>query len=472
MKVSPIIIAGGSGTRLWPLSRSNYPKQFLTLEGELSLLQSLAKSLQHKLFNAPLLMCNEDHRFIVSEQLRLIDVKPQEIVLEPSLRNTAPAIAVACLLQNAKDNIVLILPSDHVIRPYEKFIETVQDSLVLAESGHIVLFGITPDQPSPDYGYIQAKNTTDLTTGFKIEKFIEKPTKDNAAELLKQKGMFWNSGIFLSKASVLLEELKKFSPNIVTQTQKSVKDSRKDLDFIRLDASSYSNAECISIDYAVMEKSNKTCVVPAAFEWSDLGSWKSLYDFKAKNTEGNVIKGDVITHNVKNSFIEGEGILVSAIGIENLVVVACPDSVLVVDQAHTHQVKEITTQLKNNNRSQADSHSKVYRPWGFYQVTDMGERFQVKRLMIKPGQETSIQIHHHRSEHWVVVNGVAKVLKGEETLLVHENESVYLPMGVKHRVSNPGKIELHLVEVQTGSYLGEDDIVRLDDAYGRHTKSA
>jgi len=466
--ITPVILSGGGGTRLWPLSRTHFPKQYWALVNEKTLLQETLLRASSPQFTQPLIICNHEHRFLVAEQLREVNVTPSHIVLETEAHNTAAAIAIACLLQTEPEALLLVLPADHVISNLEAFHQAIETAAVAAEQGKITSFGIQADRPETRYGYIErGKPLEGKDSIFEVARFVEKPDLQTAKAFLESKLYYWNSGIFLFKASRMLSELERLHPSLLEGCKMALSSARQDLDFLRLDSKSIVTDSTLSIDYAVMEHTPHAAVVPVEMEWSDVGSWDALWSISKKNKEGNVSIGDVITHNVHNSYIRTDNQLLSVLGLDNVIVVATTDAILVAHQDHVLEIKEIIETLKTNQRPELECHKRVYRPWGYYQSMDLGDRFQVKRIMVKPGAKTSTQIHYHRSEHWVIVEGTAKVTRGEETLLIHENESIYLPMGIKHRVENPGKIPLHLIEVQSGAYLGEDDIVRIEDAYGR-----
>jgi len=463
VSICPVIMAGGSGTRLWPLSRAAHPKQFLRLHGEDTMLQATVKRLSGLDIQASITICNEEHRFFVAEQLREID-KLGSVILEPVGRNTAPAIALAAL--TAKDDpLLLVLAADHVIQDEAAFREAVIRATPLAEAGKLVTFGIVPSAPYTGYGYIkQGKN---LDEGFEVDAFVEKPSSDVAQDYLSSGGYYWNSGMFLFRASNYLEELKKFRPDILEQCQESVMDVKTDLDFLRIDKDMFESCPAESVDYAVMEKTSHAVVVPMDAGWSDIGSWSSLWDISEKDGEGNSSHGDVILQNTRNSFVRSDNKLVAVIGVDDLVVVSTKDALMVAHKDSVQDVKMITELLKIQARSEWQLSREVYRPWGKYDSIDSGERYQAKRITVKPGAKLSVQMHHHRAEHWVVVSGTARVKNGDKTFLLSENESTYIPVGVVHALENPGKVELELIEVQSGPYLGEDDIVRFEDRYGR-----
>jgi len=463
VSICPVIMAGGSGTRLWPLSRAAHPKQFLRLHGEDTMLQATVKRLSGLDIQASITICNEEHRFFVAEQLREID-KLGSIILEPVGRNTAPAIALAAL--TAKDDpLLLVLAADHVIQDEAAFREAVIRAIPLAEAGKLVTFGIVPTQPHTGYGYI--KRGKDIGEDFEVDAFVEKPSSDIAQDYFSSGDYYWNSGMFLFRASTYLEELKKFRPDILEQCQGSVMDVKTDLDFLRIDKDMFESCPAESVDYAVMEKTSHAVVVTMDAGWSDIGSWSSLWDISEKDSEGNSTHGDVILHNTRNSYVKSDNKLVAVIGVDDLVVVSTKDALMVAHKDSVQDVKMITESLKIQARSEWQLSREVYRPWGKYDSIDSGERYQAKRITVKPGAKLSVQMHHHRAEHWVVVSGTARVTNGDKTFLLSENESTYIPVGVVHALENPGKVELELIEVQSGSYLGEDDIVRFEDRYGR-----
>jgi len=463
VSICPVIMAGGSGTRLWPLSRAAHPKQFLRLHGEDTMLQATVKRLSGLDIQASITICNEEHRFFVAEQLREID-KLGSIILEPVGRNTAPAIALAALAVK-DDPLLLVLAADHVIQDEAAFREAVIRAIPLAEAGKLVTFGIVPSEPHTGYGYI--KRGKDIGEGFEVDAFVEKPSSDVAQDYFSLGDYYWNSGMFLFRASNYLEELKKFRPDILEQCQGSVMDVKTDLDFLRIDKDMFESCPAESVDYAVMEKTSHAVVVPMDAGWSDIGSWSSLWDISEKDSEGNSTHGDVILHNTQNSYVRSDNKLVAVIGVDDLVVVSTKDALMVAHKDSVQDVKMITESLKIQARSEWQLSREVYRPWGKYDSIDSGERYQAKRITVKPGAKLSVQMHHHRAEHWVVVSGTARVTNGDEIFLLAENESTYIPIGVVHALENPGKVDLELIEVQSGSYLGEDDIVRFEDRYGR-----
>jgi mannose-1-phosphate guanylyltransferase/mannose-6-phosphate isomerase len=470
-QIHPVILSGGAGTRLWPLSRAAYPKQLLALVSERTLLQeTAARNLSDVGFAAPLLICNDEHRFLVDEQLRQIGVEPKAILLEPVARNTGPAIAAAALwlLARDPDALMLVQPSDHVIADSDAFHRAVMRGLAAAQDGHLVTFGVKPTRPDTGYGYIQSGEALKNLDGVHaVDRFVEKPDRPTAERFLQSGTFFWNSGIFLLSARTYLDELASINPAMLAACEHAVKASQQDLSFFRLDSSSFAGAPALSIDHAVMEHTNRAAVVPVDMAWSDVGSWHALRDIGRSDDNGNVLRGDVLTERVHNSYIRSEGKLVAAVGVDNVVVVATDDAVLVAGADSAAQVSGLVETLRRQKRSEPDQHVIGYRPWGNYRTVDAGNRFQVKRITVKPGATLSLQKHYHRAEHWVVVHGTALVQRGEERMLLRENESIYIPIGTEHRLENPGKLPLELIEVQSGAYLGEDDIVRLADNYGR-----
>lgn len=461
----PIIMAGGSGTRLWPLSRSLYPKQFLPLTSDSSMLQETVRRLSGLKAALPVVICNEEHRFIVAEQLRN-DSTLGKIILEPVGRNTAPAIAIAAhLVSQGEDPTLLVLAADHVITDSDSFIAAVKNALPLAESGKLVTFGIVPTSAHTGYGYI--KRGDKLGAGFSVEQFVEKPNAPVADEYLASSEYYWNSGMFLFKASRYLDELRKHRADIADACEASTENVVSDLDFIRLDEKAFRACPDESIDYAVMEHTEDAVVIPLDAGWNDIGSWSAMWDIADKDNDGNASAGDVLHHNSKNCFVHSDGRFVATVGLEDVVVVDTKDALLVAARDSVQDVKAIVSELKKADRSEFKTHREVFRPWGKYDSVDFGTRYQVKRITVKPKAKLSVQMHHHRAEHWVVVSGTAKVTNGDKTFLVSENESTYIPVGVVHALENPGKVPLELIEVQSGSYLGEDDIVRFEDNYGR-----
>jgi mannose-1-phosphate guanylyltransferase len=461
-----VIMAGGSGSRLWPLSRASHPKQFLSLHGDNTMLQSTAKRVAGLDVQSSVTICNEEHRFFVAEQLREID-KLGSIILEPVGRNTAPAIALAAFFAQ-DDPLLLVLSADHVIQDTESFNRAVSAALPLAESGKLVTFGIVPNEPHTGYGYI--KKGEEKGAGFAVEQFVEKPSFELAQDYVSSGEYLWNSGMFLFKASKYLDELKNFRPDIYHACKSAMAETRVDLDFLRVDKAKFESCPSESVDYAVMEKTRDAVVVPLDAGWSDIGSWSSLWDISEKDSSGNVTHGDVMVQNSSNSYIRTDGALVAALGVNDLVIVSTKDVLMVAHKDSVEDVKVLAQQLKSESRSEWELHREVYRPWGKYDSIDSGDRYQAKRITVNPGAKLSVQMHHNRAEHWVVVSGTARVTNGDKTFLLSENESTYIPIGVVHALENPGKVKLELIEVQSGSYLGEDDIVRFEDRYGRDSK--
>ena len=468
--IHPVILSGGAGSRLWPLSRRLYPKQLLPLAGERTMIQDTAARFKGERFAPPIVICNQEHRFLIAEQLRETGTSGARIVLEPVGRNTAPAAAIAALLVTTTnpDAIVLLVPSDHVIRNLAAFAHAIDAALPAARNGALVTFGIKPSAPETGYGYIARGEALSGAPGaFRVERFVEKPDRATAETYLASGRHFWNSGMFLFSARALLGEMKRLEPKMLAACEAAVARGRGDMDFFRLDEASFEASPAQSIDYAIMEKTSHAAVVPVDMGWSDVGSWQSLWDITAKNDAGNATQGDVMVEGVRNSYLRSDGPLVAAVGVEDLVVVATTDAVLVAHRDATQDVKRVVDALEKAGREQHVQHRKVYRPWGSYESIDTGERFQVKRIVVNPGAKLSLQMHHHRAEHWVVVSGTARVVCGEKEFLLQENESTFIPLGTRHRLENPGKVPLHLIEVQSGTYLGEDDIVRFEDTYGR-----
>ena len=468
--IVPVILAGGSGTRLWPLSRKLYPKQLLPLLDKNTLVQNTLLRLQGLEGVAdPVIICNEEHRFIIAEQLRAKGVTPAAIILEPVGRNTAPAVAVAALqvLPTDPDAVLLVLPADHLIGDPGGFHDAVAQAAAHAEAGHLVTFGIVPTAPETGYGYIRQGRALDGSTARAIDRFVEKPDQTTAEGYLASGEYFWNSGMFVFRADAVLAELERFAPDIVGACRRSLAAARQDLDFLRLDRDAFADCPEDSVDYAVMEQTDKGVMVPLSCGWNDLGSWDSLWQAGSRDECGNVTRGDVVTCDVRNSYLHAETRLLAAVGLENHIVVETSDAVLISPRDRVQEVKKIVDKLKAENRIEAVSHKKVFRPWGHYESIGDGARYQVKRITVTPGQVLSLQKHFHRAEHWVVVQGTAVVTRDDEEIMLRENESVYLPLGSVHRLFNPGKIPLELIEVQVGSYLGEDDIVRFEDVYGR-----
>ena len=470
-QIHPVILSGGAGTRLWPLSRAAYPKQLLPLVSQCTLLQdTAARNLSDVGFAAPVLICNEEHRFLVEEQLREINVAPQVVLLEPVARNTAPAIAVAALwlLARDPDALMLVQPSDHVVANTPEFHQAVMRGLAAARSGRLVTFGVKPSRPDTGYGYIQSgAQIAGMGGVLEVDRFVEKPDLATAQRFVQSGAFFWNSGIFLLAARTYLDEVARIDPAMLTACERAVLDGEDDAGYFRLSKTSFGEAPAISIDHAVMERTDRAAVVPVDMAWSDVGSWPALRDIGDADESGNVLRGDVVVERVTNSYIRSEGKLVAAIGLDDVIVVSTDDAVLVASASSAAQVSQLVATLRKQKRSEPDHGSTGYRPWGNYRTVDAGNRFQVKRITVKPGAKLSLQKHYHRAEHWVVVQGTAIVQHGEESMLVRENESVYIPIGTEHRLENPGKVPLQLIEVQSGPYLGEDDIVRVADSYGR-----
>lgn len=478
--ISPVILSGGSGTRLWPLSRENQPKQLLALGGSRTMLQETARRLdgfagEEGGCGPIIVVCNAEHRFMAAEQLRQAGVADARIVLEPAGRNTAPALALAALAAQAEaaDPILLVMPADHVVTDRPAFQAAVAAGLPAAHGGALVTFGIVPSRPETGYGYIRASSRHD-DGALKIAAFVEKPDLERACAYVASGEYLWNSGLFMMRASVWLTALAALAPEMASACHAAFAAAKQDIDFIRVDATAFAACPSDSIDYAVMERladrpelGIEGVVVPMSAGWSDVGAWDALWEVMDKDEAGNACHGDTVLEGCANSLVYGGGRLVAGVGLNNVIVVETADAVLVADKSATQDVKKIVTRLKAEGRSLAHSHRKIYRPWGWYDSIDCGERFQVKRIVVNPGAKLSLQMHHHRAEHWVVVKGTAEVTNGEKVFLLTENESTYIPIGHTHRLANPGKLPLEMIEVQSGSYLGEDDIVRFDDTYGR-----
>lgn len=468
LNLIPLVISGGSGTRLWPLSRKQRPKQFLPVIGDLTLFQSTLLRLQDIADIEPtLVVCNESHRYMVAEQLRELNLENQGIILEPFGRNTAPAIALAALYlkQQNKDAHLLVLPADHVITDIEAFYEAISSAVSISSDGYLATFGIRPNKPETGYGYIR-KGQGINNNAFLVSAFVEKPDITTAKKYLDEGDFLWNSGMFLFKASRYLEELEKFYPSILDTCIKALPEDCKK-DFIFVNEKEFSNCIDISIDYAVMEKADSAAVIPLNAGWNDVGAWSSVWEVGTKDQDGNVLRGDTLLHNAHRNLVYTEQRLVTLVGVDNLVVVDTKDATLVAHRDKVQDVKKIVDQLNASNRSEAILHREVNRPWGSYDCIDNGQRFQVKRIVVKAGEQLSLQMHHHRAEHWIVVSGTAQVRCGDKTFLLTENQSTYIPLGEVHSLANPGKVPLEIIEVQSGSYLGEDDIVRFEDQYGR-----
>lgn len=471
MNIYPVILSGGAGTRLWPLSRAVLPKQLLPLVSDKTMLQETALRVAGwPGLMAPLVVCGNEHRFLVAEQLREIGVTPLGILLEPAGRNTAPAVAAAANYLKAVDPeaVMLVLPADHVIEDREAFQAAVMRAAGLVGRGALATFGIVPNAPETGYGYIRrGEPLPGCDDCYKVERFVEKPDHATAEAFLADGGYYWNSGMFMFHAARYLDELARFKPEIAAAAEAAVRTGYRDLDFCRLDEAAFTACPSDSIDYAVMERTRDAVVVPADIGWNDVGSWSALWEVQQRDAEGNAKRGDVYLDNVSNSLVRAESRIVAVVGVKDLVVVETPDAVLVAHKDQVQRVKQVVDHLKHQERTEHLHHTKVYRPWGHYEGIDSGDRFQVKRITVKPGEKLSLQMHHHRAEHWVVVSGTARVTCGDKVSLLSENESTYIPIGMNHRLENPGKLPLHIIEVQSGSYLGEDDIVRFEDIYQR-----
>ena len=469
MKIVPVILSGGSGTRLWPLSRKQYPKQYLPLVSDNTMLQETILRLSG-LDNLaePIIICNEEHRFIVAEQCQQINITNPTILLEPIGRNTAPAIAAAAIQAQkiSEDSMLLVLSADHVIKDVNEFHKAIDIAFKQAQKGKLVTFGIVPTEANTGYGYI--KSAINETGGaYQVEEFVEKPDAKTAKSYLEKGNYLWNSGMFMFQANTLVDELSKHSPNIVISVIDAVRKSKQDLDFIRLDEKSFKSSPSDSIDCALMEKSNNVVVVPLDAQWSDVGSWSALYDIGEQDNNGNVIKGDVIAKDTRNTYINADHHMIATLGIENLIVVDTPDATFIATQDKAHEVKAIVGSLQLDIRDEGDAHRKVYRPWGWYDSIEYGNSFQVKRLHVNPGEKLSLQMHHKRAEHWVVVSGVATVINGDQELTLTQGQSTYIPIKAVHCLENQTDDPLEIVEVQSGKYLGEDDIVRFENSYNR-----
>lgn len=466
----PVVLSGGSGTRLWPLSRELYPKQFLALEnGHSTLFQTTFERLQGlPNLEAPIIVANAEHRFLAAEQLREAGITNATILLEPEGRNTAPALAAAALAASERDSeaLLLALPADHVIRDPMRFRAAVEAGIAASRDGRLVVFGIKPASPETGYGYIRTKGAAGKTWA-PVAEFVEKPDANRAAKFITSGEYLWNSGMFLMRADCYLEELELHAPDVLNAIRESYDKLHKDCDFTRLESRAFARSPSISIDYAVMEHTLRAVTVPMEAGWSDIGSWHSLAEINQSDQIGNICIGDTLIEDAENTYVRAESRLVAVLGIKNQIVVETPDAVLVADRDRAQDVKNLVKRLAENNRTERLAHRRVHRPWGWYEGMVTGDRFQVKHICVKPGASLSLQKHHHRAEHWVIVRGTAEVTRGEEQLLLSEDQSTYIPLGIRHRLRNPGSIPLELVEVQTGSYLGEDDIVRYEDNYGR-----
>ncbi|MDD5175728.1 MAG: mannose-1-phosphate guanylyltransferase/mannose-6-phosphate isomerase [Sterolibacterium sp.] len=482
MKLLPVVLCGGSGTRLWPLSREQYPKQLLALTGDHTMLQDTVLRLNDQIgwddaeILAPLVVSNEEYRFITAEQLRQVNVKPQALILEPCGRNTAPALTLAALyaLSHGEDPLLVVMPADHIMNDVAAFREAVHLGVACAERGQLVTFAIKPSEAHTGYGYIRAGAT--LADGVsELAEFVEKPDRITAERYLASGNYFWNSGIFMLKASLWMQQIRRFRPDIAQACEAAMAGSEIDQDFVRANREVFAACPADSVDYAVMERLtadgtqgvSPAVVIPLVAQWSDVGAWSALWDIGRKDEAGNVLRGDVLAVDTEDSLVISQGRLVACVGLRDSVVVETPDAVLVAHRDRIQQVKEIVLKLRADKRPESDAHRKVHRPWGWYDSIDNGERFQVKRIVVKPGASLSLQMHHHRAEHWVVVTGTARVTCGEEVSILSENQSTYIPLGIMHRLENPGKVHLEIIEVQSGTYLGEDDIVRFQDTYGR-----
>ena len=467
--IHPVLLCGGAGTRLWPLSRRALPKQFLPLISDKSLLQATLLRLRGLTqLSAPIVVCSNDYRFLVADQLQEIGITPASLILEPVARNTAPAVALAAFaaLQRDANAQLLILPSDHNIGDVAAFHAAIGTARPLADAGYLTTFGIVPSKPETGYGYIHQGKKLD-EGGFGVAQFVEKPDAARAQEYVDAGDYLWNSGMFLFGAQLFLDELNSYQPEIYEATRLAFERAQVDLDFLRADEAAFAASPSISLDYAVMEQTKRAAVVPADIEWNDIGSYVAMWEIGAKDKDGNVGRGQVSFFDSSNNYVRSDKQLVAMLGVEDMIVVSTPDALLVTKKEHAQSIKKIVDKLREDGLSQHDTHTKVYRPWGSYEGVERGERFQVKQLIVKPGGASSMQIHHHRSEHWVVVKGTAEVTLGDEKKLLSEDESIYIPLGIPHRIYNPGRIPMHFIEVQSGSYLEEDDIVRLDDNYGR-----
>lgn len=466
--LTPVLLSGGVGSRLWPVSRETHPKQFLPLAGEVSMLQETLQRTSGLVAAAPVVVCNEEHRFMVAEQLRQLDIQSGALILEPVGRNTAPAVALAAIHAVAADpeSILLVLPADHLIRNVNAFVAAVDRALPLAREGRLMTFGVVPTAPETGYGYIKCGSVLgdDL---YELERFVEKPDPETARGYLEDGGYLWNSGMFLLRAQSYLDELGVLAPDILSSCQQAMASATTDMHFVRPDAEIFGQCPSDSIDYAVMEKTNLGGVVSLDCGWSDVGAWSALWDVADRDSDDNVSRGDVLVDSCRGSYFRSDSRLVAAIGVENLVVVETADAVLVADRERVQDVKQIVNMLKERQRPEATLHRRVYRPWGSYESLVTSARFQVKRIVVNPGQRLSLQMHHHRAEHWIIVQGTAEVTCEDKVFMLGEDESTYIPLGHKHRLANPGHIALELIEVQSGAYLGEDDIVRFEDVYGR-----
>ena len=470
--ITPVLLSGGSGTRLWPVSRSLYPKQLLPMTAERTMFQETARRfLGAEGFQRPLVVCNDEHRFIIAAQIQDAGVTPNKIVLEPLGRNTAPAAAIAALLlaEESPDTLMLLAPSDHVIDDVPAFRAAIDTAARAARQGHLVTFGIKPHRPETGYGYIRRGTPLKQAPGaFAVAAFVEKPDRPTAERFIAEEIYYWNSGMFLFAPKVYLEELSRYAPDVLAKAGDALKQSQRDLDFLRLERDSFAACQAISIDYAVMERTDKAAVIPADIGWSDVGSWSMLWERADKDAAGNAVSGDVLIEDGRNNFIRSEDRLVAALGVDDLVIVSTHDAVLVSRRDRDQDVKHIVERLLKAGRSEASQHVRVYRPWGYFETLHLGPGTQVKLIEVNPGAALSLQYHHKRAEHWVVVSGQACIVRGDENLVLKENESTFIPIGMQHRLENKGAEPLRIIEVQVGSYLGEDDIVRLEDRYKRN----
>jgi mannose-1-phosphate guanylyltransferase/mannose-6-phosphate isomerase len=468
--IHPVVLSGGTGSRLWPMSRALLPKQFLPLLSERTMLQeTLSRLAGLPEAQRAVVVSNAEHRFLVAEQLREIGLAPQAQILEPVGRNTAPAVAVAalCLAERDPDALMLVLPADHLVRDVARFHDAIRRAARVAARGYLVTFGIVPTAPETGYGYIERDELLPEGDAFGVVRFVEKPDRARAEEFVASGRFSWNSGMFVFTARRFLDELRALAPAVLAHAETAWARAVRDLDFHRLDPEAFGGSPSISVDYAVMEKTARAAVLPIDIGWSDVGSWATLHEVGPRDAQGNVLRGDVHVRDAENCYIRAESRMVTVLGLRNAIVVETDDAILVADQARAQDVKEVVGHLEAAKRTEHLSHRRVYRPWGYYESVDAGDRFQVKRIMVKPGAALSLQMHHHRAEHWIVVSGTAKVTCGDQVVLLSENQSTYIPLGVRHRLENPGKVPLFLIEVQSGAYLGEDDIVRFEDRYRR-----
>lgn len=468
--VVPVILSGGAGSRLWPVSRGSFPKQFWSLLTNFTLLQDTALRGQSRGLTNPVVVCNGEHRFIIAEQLRDVGIQDARIILEPEGRNSAPAIAAAAFVvaEQNPDAVLWVMAADAAIEDEPKLHVALDHAVMAAKAGYVVTFGMTPTRPETGYGYIeQGHPISDLPGVYKVSRFVEKPDKDKAEAFLAQGGYLWNSGMFVVRVQTFLSEIERYEPALYATVREAVEKRKTDMDFQRLDPESFCKSPDISVDYAVAERTDMAAVVPGSFGWSDVGSWDTLWDLGQKDAQGNVTHGHVVLEDVSQSYVRTDGMLAAVLGVDGLVVVATQDAVLVASKDRAQDVKTLVQRLKKDKASQADTHRMTYRPWGYYEALTEGHRFQVKKIVVRPGQKLSLQKHYHRAEHWVVVEGTALVTRGDEQVIVRENESIYLPLGTMHRLENPGRIPVTLIEVQSGPYLGEDDIVRFEDIYSR-----